>query len=84
MNQVTSRCIGEEMRGDVALVRSGPAEATDYPETFTKGELAKTANYYRKDHPQQIFAQREKSRFGRKSGFPPGFLDGVPAMHIKG
>lgn len=78
INPVPSRCIGKEIHGDVAVVRSGPAHSS-YPERFSKSELAKTAEFYRTKKPDEVFAQREKSRFMRKMGIE---LGGVPHLHM--
>lgn len=82
VNPVASRCMGKTVRGDVAVVRSGPEDSHYYPVTFMKMDLVRTAASYKTANPNKVFAEREKTRFGRKMGFPPGFLDGVPALNI--
>ena len=83
-NEVASRCLGKTVYGDVAVVRSGPADSDQYPERFSKTDLFHTSEFYKTRDPSQIFAEREKSGFGRAVGFPEGFLDGVPHVKFEG
>lgn len=82
-NPIASRCAGRPVRGDVAVVRSAPEGEHGYDSLFSKTELLKTLAFYNTAKPNEIFAAREKSRFGRKMGFPPGYLDGTRHMHMQ-
>jgi len=82
-NAVASRCLGRTVYGVVAVVRSGPIDSAPYPVRFSKTDLFWTAEFYKTMNPRAVFAEREKSRFARKSGLPEGFLDGVPALHFE-
>lgn len=67
-NEVASLCTGRRIVGDVAVVRSGPLESTDYATSFSKANLVKTAEFYRTANPNVVFAEREKTRAMRKFG----------------
>lgn len=82
-NRIASRCVGEPVLGDVAVIRSAPEDEDDYDSLFSKTELLKTLAFYNIADPDDVFATHEKSRFGRKIGFPPGYLDGTKHMHIR-
>lgn len=77
MNDIATRCChqGKEVRRDVAVVRSRPEGFASYEETFSRMELLKTVNYYNTTDSSEVFGQRERSRFGERSGFRPRFLD---------
>jgi hypothetical protein len=60
--------------GDVAVIRSGPADSNNYPEKFTKAELIKDLEFYRTEDTCDVFQQREKSRVSKKLGID---LEGV-------
>ena len=68
-NELASLICYEPIKGDVAVVRSGPGGST-YPEVFTTGELAKTLKYYKTHKTSQIFFERESSRNLNRFGFP--------------
>lgn len=76
-NEVASLCCGEMVYGDVAVIRSGPADSHDYPEEFTKLELVKALEFYQRENTHIVFQQREKSRMSKKLGIN---LDDV--LHI--
>ncbi|KAL9002351.1 MAG: hypothetical protein Q9188_004705 [Gyalolechia gomerana] len=76
-NTVAARLCPTTPYGDVAIIRSGPAN-TYTPETFTKATLVKTLAYYKTQSSSQVFSEREKSRLGKITGFD---LSGVPSMH---
>ncbi|RDL38907.1 uncharacterized protein BP5553_03247 [Venustampulla echinocandica] len=76
-NEVASRCIGRTIHGDIAVIRSGPVGPTNYAETFTKAELAKTAEFYKTVMPDTVFVEREQSRAMRKFGFPGMTVPGI-------
>ncbi|KAL1846723.1 Methionine aminopeptidase 1 [Paecilomyces lecythidis] len=76
-NELASRMVGRKVRGDVAIVRSGPEDSNDYPERFSRTELLKVAEFYQWAVPRDIFAERERSRMARKYGFGPKML-GIP------
>lgn len=84
VNDIATRCshTGQTVRGDVAVVRSGPEGYTLYEEVISEMDLVKTVKYYETANSNQVFDQREKKRFGSRQGFPPGFLDGVPNITI--
>jgi hypothetical protein len=67
-NEIVSLCTGKTIFGDVAVVRSGPVDSSDYPTSFSKAELARTAEFYRTADPSVVFAEREKIRAMRKLG----------------
>jgi hypothetical protein len=73
-NEAASLCCGRTVYGDVAIIRSGPADSNKYPEKFTKVELITTLDFYRTEDTRDIFQQREKSRVSRKLGIN---LEGV-------
>jgi hypothetical protein len=73
-NEAASLCCGRTVYGDVAVIRSGPADSNNYPEKFTKVELIKTLEFYRMEDTRDVFQQREKSRVSRKLGIN---LEGV-------
>jgi hypothetical protein len=78
LNEVASLCCYETVCGDVAVVRSGPADST-VAEEFTKAELVRTLEFYRTRDPNCVFGEREKSRACRKFGFNPA---GVPHAFV--
>jgi len=78
-NEIASRCCGSTIQGDVAVIISGPEDSNDYDETFTKTELLKTLDFYRKASPDTVSNERERSRIERKTGIS---LDGVPSFHL--
>jgi hypothetical protein len=82
LNDIATGCshTGKPVHGDVASVRSGPDGDTSYEEEFARMDLVRTANWYNSANSKQVFNQRGKK--GRRQGFPPGFLDGMPTMHI--
>ncbi|KAI4119311.1 MAG: hypothetical protein LQ338_007295 [Usnochroma carphineum] len=75
-NEIADLVCGGPQFGDVAVIRSGPA-GTDTPETFTKSALAKTLEFYKTHSSSAVFSEREKSRFGKNTGFD---LSGVTSM----
>ena len=74
VNDIATRCSHNHrvIRGDVAVVRSGPADYVNYEALFSKTELVKTINYYRTADPEHVFAARESSRFFRRFRFLGG------------
>jgi hypothetical protein len=73
-NEAASLCCGRTVYGDVAVIRSGPADSNNYPEKFTKAELIKDLEFYQTENTRVVFQQREKSRLSKKLGIN---LDGV-------
>ncbi|RDW76629.1 zinc finger MYND domain-containing protein [Aspergillus mulundensis] len=73
-NKLASRLIGRKQKGDVAIVRSGPADSNDYPHKFGKADLVATAKFYRTNSPAQVFQEREQSRVFRKMGLGPSAM----------
>ena len=71
-NELASLVCIESTNGDVAVIRSGPAQSDSYATAFTKGELAKTLEYYKTHDRARIFIEREKSRAFRSWGLPGG------------
>ncbi|KAI4146887.1 MAG: hypothetical protein L6R39_003303 [Caloplaca ligustica] len=67
-NEVAGLVCNAPQFGDVAIIRSGPA-GTDTPEEFTKTSLARALDFYKTHSASQVFAEREKSRFGKQTGF---------------
>lgn len=67
-NEVASLCTGKIIVGDVAVIRSGPVDSNDYPTSFSKTELVKTAEFYRTAKPRVVFVEREWRRARRKWG----------------
>jgi len=73
-NEAASLCCGWTVYGDVAIIRSGPADSNNYSEKFTKAELIKDLEFYRTEDTRDVFQQREKSRMSKKLGIN---LEGV-------
>jgi hypothetical protein len=67
-NKVAERCVGRRVNGDVAVVKSGPEEASNYPDDFTRTDLVKTAAFYRTEDPSKVFGEREGARASIKYG----------------
>lgn len=78
-NEAASLSCGRTVYGDVAIIRSGPADSNNYPEKFTKAELIKDLEFYRTEDTHDVFQQREKSRMSKKLGVN---LEGVPYISI--
>ena len=53
--------------GDVAVVRSGPDEAT-YPEVFKRSDISEAVEFHKTHDRQKIFTEREHNRVIRKFG----------------
>lgn len=62
-------CHQRPVYGDIGIVRSGPVGA-EFPEEFTKSELASAVGFYRENDKDRVFSQREMSRASRKYGWP--------------
>ncbi|KAJ0425954.1 hypothetical protein BJY00DRAFT_308079 [Aspergillus carlsbadensis] len=77
-NKIAERCIGRRVNGDVAVVKSGPEEASNYPDEFTRTDLVKTAAFYHTEDPSSVFGEREGARASIKYGID---LTGVPKLH---
>ena len=67
LNEISQLTCYGSVHGDIAVIRSGPYDAK-YPETFTHGDLAKAVEFYKTNSRDEVFAQRESSRFGRNMG----------------
>lgn len=78
-NEAASLCCGWIVYGDIAVIRSGPANSNNYPEEFTKAELVKTLEFYRTEDTHDVFQQREKSRMSKKLEIN---LEGVPYASV--
>jgi hypothetical protein len=78
-NEAASLCCGRTVYGDIAIIRSGPADSNDYPEEFTKAELVKALEFYRTEDTRDVFSQREKSRMSKRLRIN---LNGVPHISI--
>jgi hypothetical protein len=78
-NEAASLCCGWIVYGDVAVIRSGPADSNNYPEKFTKAELIKDLEYYRTEDTHDVFQQREKSRMSKRLGID---LKGVAHISV--
>jgi len=74
-NEAASLCCGRTIYGDIAVIRSGPADSNSYPEEFTKAELVRILGFYRTEDTHDVFQQREKSRMSKKLEIN---LNGVP------
>ncbi|KAJ6025027.1 hypothetical protein N7540_005824 [Penicillium herquei] len=84
VNEIATRCLGKTIRGDVAVLRSAPADDLyDIPEEFSRRGLLATAEYYKTHNANQINGNRMRREMTNFMGFPPGFLDGVPHIHIQ-
>ncbi|KAL3449403.1 hypothetical protein BJX65DRAFT_305960 [Aspergillus insuetus] len=56
-NKVTERCVGRRVNDDVAVVKSGPEEASNYPDEFTRTDLVKTAAFYHTEGPSKVYGE---------------------------
>ncbi|KAL8981607.1 MAG: hypothetical protein Q9177_005517 [Variospora cf. flavescens] len=74
-NEVANMVCGET-HGDVAIIRSGPA-GFDTPENFTKSALVNALVFYKTHSRDTVFAERERNRFGKRTGFD---LSGVSSF----
>ena len=68
-NELASLICYGTVYSDVAVVRSGPLGKA-YSEVFTKGELAKTLEFYKTNDRGEVFLERERSRTYRNLGMP--------------
>ncbi|CAD6594497.1 MAG: hypothetical protein ASARMPREDX12_009136 [Alectoria sarmentosa] len=64
-------CHKRPVYGDLGVVRSGPV-GSEYAEEFSKTELVKAVEFYRKNDKDKVFAQREMSRSMRAFGASGG------------
>lgn len=66
-NEVAIRCIGHEVRGDVAVIRSEPT-GIQTPEVFARGVFVKDVEWYRDGSvdSRRVLAEREHSRATKK------------------
>jgi len=74
-NELSDLVCYQVVYGDIAVVRSGPADG-GYSEEFTHSELYKAVEFYKDEDRASVFAQREKARMMRawgmgSSGAPP-------------
>ncbi|KAL5360942.1 hypothetical protein BJX96DRAFT_175767 [Aspergillus floccosus] len=72
-NEIASRCIGRTMHGDVAVTRSSPEQSNDYSETFSREELLRTFEFYRRNDPHEQSRKQERARISAMFGGVPGF-----------
>ena len=77
MNEAASLVCYKKMKGDIAVIRSGPA-GTDTPEYFTQRELSEAVEFYKTHDRSKVFHEREKSRMSRSMGIN---LGGVPHFY---
>ena len=77
-NEAASLVCYRKMKGDIAVIRSGPA-GTDTPEYFTQRELSAAVEFYKTHDRSKVFNEREKSRFSRSLDVN---LDGVPQFYV--
>ncbi|KAG2418723.1 hypothetical protein HFD88_001824 [Aspergillus terreus] len=80
-NEIASRCIGRTIHGDVAVIRSGPEQSNDYSETFSREELLRTSEFYRRNDPHEQFKKQERARISAMFGGIPGFAN-IPHIVI--
>ncbi|GFF16381.1 hypothetical protein ATEIFO6365_0005057100 [Aspergillus terreus] len=80
-NDIASRCIGRTIHGDVAVIRSGPEQSNDYSETFSREELLRTSDFYRRNDPHEQFKKQERARISAMVGGIPGFAN-IPHIVI--
>ena len=66
-NELSDLVCYQAVYGDIAVVRSGPADRV-YPEEFTHSELCKAVEYYKNEDRARVFTEREKSRMMRRWG----------------
>ena len=76
-NEAASLVCYKKMKGDIAVIRSGPA-GTDTPEYFTQRELSEAVEFYKTHDRSKVFHEREKSRMSRSMGMN---LEGVPHFY---
>ena len=72
-NEAASLVCYKKMKGDIAVIRSGPA-GTDTPEYFTQRELSEAVEFYKTHDRLKVFHEREKSRMSKSMGMN---FDGV-------
>ena len=77
MNEAASLVCYKKIKGDIAVIRSGPA-GTDTPEYFTQRELSGAVEFYKTHDRSKVFHEREKSRMSRSMGMN---LGGVPHFY---
>ena len=77
-NEAASLVCYKKMKGDIAVIRSGPA-GTDTPEYFTQKELSEAVEFYKTHDRSKIFTEREKSRISHSMGMN---LEGVPHLYV--
>lgn len=78
-NSIVSKSCGGEIYGDVAVIRSGPAEQGSVPEEFNYFMLLKALRYYETKSSYEVSATREKSRCARMMGID---LSDVLGIHV--
>ncbi|KAJ5712372.1 hypothetical protein N7493_008840 [Penicillium malachiteum] len=84
INQIATRCLGKTIRGDVAVIRSAPADGLyKIPEEFSRRELLAAAEHYKTHNASQINSNHARREMCGMMGLPPGYLDGVPHIHIQ-
>lgn len=76
-NEAASLVCYKKIKGDIAVIRSGPA-GTDTPEYFTQKELSEAVEFYKTHDRSKVFHEREKSRFSSSMGMN---LEGVPHFY---
>jgi hypothetical protein len=67
LNEVGGLICYEPVHGDIAVVRSGPADAK-YPAEIKLKDLKAAIEFHKTHDRRRIFAEREKSRFSKKFG----------------
>lgn len=72
-NEVGSLVSYKSIKGDIAVIRSGPAGNDDYEEAYTSQELSDAVEYYKTDDRENVFSEREKSRIMRLVGYKHGY-----------
>jgi MYND finger len=66
-NEVGGLICYEPVYGDIAIVRSGPADGT-YDAEIKSKDLKEAIEFHKTHDRRRIFAEREKSRFSKKFG----------------
>jgi hypothetical protein len=88
LNEIASKCAGKKIHGDIAVIRSGPADSNEDEEPFAKIELVRTVKFYytTNESPALIFTRREQSRTMRKGmQMHPGsvYVDDAEPMGVR-
>ena len=77
-----SRCIGQVVFGDVAVVRSSRVDVNDYAETFSRTELVRMTEQSLNKNARAANELRERTRIAGLFGLPEELLPERMVMQI--